>query len=218
MIMGQAAPEAGCRVDGILRYVYRLLPGFDLGNGMYGLSFLAILPSLNANCKRIHGEEISSADLAPLDAFAASCSGINIVYLALLAPSYFALTLLVDSSCLRVMTGVHRMRGNLSSLFALSTRDPGQNPNVTSSPATRSGGERVPLLSLKQVDGNAADTTGKNVSASSDNSEQAWLEVRGVGKTYPGALTASLTSLELSACPGEVLGLLGANGKKSSCM
>jgi len=26
---GKIAPEAGCWVDGILRYVYRLLPGFD---------------------------------------------------------------------------------------------------------------------------------------------------------------------------------------------
>jgi ATP-binding cassette subfamily A (ABC1) protein 3 len=62
MIMGQAVANVDtCAADSGLRYVYRLLPGFGLGTGLYALAFLDILPSLNANCARGRGELTVSA-------------------------------------------------------------------------------------------------------------------------------------------------------------
>jgi len=45
-IMGQV--ETTCRADEGLRFVYRLLPGFSFGNGLLQLSFLDLLPLIDA--------------------------------------------------------------------------------------------------------------------------------------------------------------------------
>jgi hypothetical protein len=60
MIMNLQDAPGVCNADAGLRYIYRLFPGFGLGNGLYSLSFLTILPSLNANCARFEGKPFVS--------------------------------------------------------------------------------------------------------------------------------------------------------------
>ena len=195
MIMGQAAPEAGCNVDGVLRYVYRLLPGFDLGNGLYGLSFLAILPSLNANCKRFHGETITAADLEPLDAFAPSATATNIAYMVALAPACMVATLLLD---------LIDSRGSWLGALSRGKSDGVQQANVVPSGkslnAERRRNEHSPLLPSH---GNEPPGSGIVNGLQAD----------AITKLYAGARTPSVSRLSLRVGTGEVVGLLGANGE-----
>lgn len=182
-------------------------PGFDLGNGLYGLSFLAILPSLNANCNRIHGEPVTAADLAPIDAFAPSATGINIVYLAAIAPTCMILTLALESGALR-----GRVEASIKALLAVfrgRVYSPGLSSDISINSAMRS--ERSPLLPRRSADQPETLVLGKSASAS-ESAATAWLIADNVDKTYPGACTASVSALSLSVAAGEVVGLLGANG------
>lgn len=192
MIMGQAAPEAGCNVDGVLRYVYRLLPGFDLGNGLYGLSFLAILPSLNANCKRFHGDIITAADLEPLDAFAPSATATNIAYMVALAPACMVVTLLldlIDSRGLSLGAPSRSMSGGMLQAIVA--------PSGKSLNAGRGRNEHSPLL--------PSHTPTSDIVKG--------LQADAITKVYAGARAPSVSGLSLRVGTGEVVGLLGANGE-----
>jgi hypothetical protein len=56
-------PTAGgraCRTAISLQYVWRFFPSFSLGHGLYRMSYLEVLPAINANCPRAYGVEITA--------------------------------------------------------------------------------------------------------------------------------------------------------------
>jgi len=117
MIMGQVVTGSGlCDADHVLRFLYRFLPGFNLGNGLYSLAFLDILPSLNANCDRAAGRPVSAAQLQPYDAFAMAATGTNIAAMAIEVVVYGVLAVALDGKPWRQWTCARQHRGRTSPL------------------------------------------------------------------------------------------------------
>jgi len=84
-----------CAADRALRYVYRLLPGYSLGNGLLQLSLMQQLGFLNTDCSR------GSAGYNPLDAptftpFSSDVAGAPIAYMAVESVVYFAIAIAID--------------------------------------------------------------------------------------------------------------------------
>jgi len=92
-----AAPAASsCRADVYLRFLWRFLPAFCLGNSLISLSFLDQLPLIDATCDAYAGVFKSIEDYKPYDAFDNRATGYNIAYMAVLCPAYLALAILID--------------------------------------------------------------------------------------------------------------------------
>ncbi|CAE7902215.1 ABCA1 [Symbiodinium sp. KB8] len=87
--------EATCAADRALRYVYRLLPGYSLGNGLLQLSLLKQLGFLNTDCSK------GSSTYNPLDAptfepFSPDVAGAPVAFMAVESVAYFALAIVID--------------------------------------------------------------------------------------------------------------------------
>lgn len=91
MIMGSV--PSTCQIDRDLKYVYRLLPGFALGDALLALSLLKSLPYLNTDCGKLTPLEAAEVVYHPFDMFV---TGTNITYLAACAVFYFLLALAID--------------------------------------------------------------------------------------------------------------------------
>jgi ABC-type Na+ transport system ATPase subunit NatA len=91
-IMGQV--ETTCRADEGLKYIYRLLPGFSLGNGLLQLAFLDLLPILELTCDRNFG--IVKPLAPPYNAFDMKAAGWNMVYLGASTLLYLATAIVID--------------------------------------------------------------------------------------------------------------------------
>ena len=76
--MGAITASNVCGIDAGMRWLYRLLPGYALGNGIVALAGLDLLPSLVAQCAH---ESVSP--FTQYDAFDVNAAGLNVVYLAL---------------------------------------------------------------------------------------------------------------------------------------
>jgi ATP-binding cassette, subfamily A (ABC1), member 3 len=94
LVMSQV--ESTCRADESLRYVYRLLPGFALGNGLVSLSFLSQLALLDATCDRYFGVIRPSSSYVDYDALDMKAVGTNCVYMAVESVVYFLLAIAID--------------------------------------------------------------------------------------------------------------------------
>ena len=94
LIMSQI--DSMCRVDEALRWIFRFIPGYSLGNGLVSLSFLTLLPVIDATCDISQGVVRPLSAYAPYDAFDRKAAGTNIVYMACLTPVYFFLAILID--------------------------------------------------------------------------------------------------------------------------
>lgn len=90
--MGQV--DTTCQADKGLKFVYRLLPGFSLGNGLLQLAFLDLLPLLELTCDRFQG--IAAPLHAPYDAFELNAAGWNMLYMGVGAVVYLILAVLID--------------------------------------------------------------------------------------------------------------------------
>jgi len=90
--MGQV--ETTCRADEGLKYIYRLLPGFSLGNGLLQLAFLDLLPILELTCDRNFG--IVKPLAPPYNAFDMKAAGWNMVYLGGSTLLYLAAAIVID--------------------------------------------------------------------------------------------------------------------------
>lgn len=96
MIMGLGIDSPVlCQTDQGLKYVWRVaFPGFNLGNGLYALASLNILPSLNANCNRALREEVGQ--LVPYHALDTRATGANLICLATQGAIFFVLCIVLD--------------------------------------------------------------------------------------------------------------------------
>jgi len=86
-----------CKEEGILRFVFRLLPGYSLGNGLMTLSFLSSLAAVDANCAYSHGEPVDMTHITKYDALDLNATGWNIIYLAVEAIVYGLITVAIDA-------------------------------------------------------------------------------------------------------------------------
>jgi ABC-type multidrug transport system ATPase subunit len=87
--------DSTCDADRGLRYIYRFLPGYSLGNGLLQLSLLKQLAFLNTDCSR--GKPDYNPFAAPaLTAFSADVAGAPIGYMAAEAVLYFILAVALD--------------------------------------------------------------------------------------------------------------------------
>ena len=101
LIMSQVSST--CRADESLRYVWRLLPGFSLGNGLITLSFLDVLPIIDATCDIEHG--IFPSEAVSYDALDMRATGTNLVFMAVEAVVYLLIAIGID-----VMLSYPRLR------------------------------------------------------------------------------------------------------------
>lgn len=84
---------ATCDVDASLRFVYRLVPGYSLGNGLLQLTVLAELPFLENNCGRL---PIADAIQQKFTPFSLAAAGWPILFMSLETIVYFLGAILID--------------------------------------------------------------------------------------------------------------------------
>ena len=84
---------ATCDVDASLRYAFRLMPGYAMGEGLLQLTVLAELPFLETNCGRL---PLAVAVTRKYTAFSLEAAGFPILYLAIETAAYFALAIGID--------------------------------------------------------------------------------------------------------------------------
>jgi ATP-binding cassette subfamily A (ABC1) protein 3 len=94
LIMSQV--ESTCQADKYMRFVYRLLPGFSLGNGLISLSFLAQLPFIDTACDRYAGIVPPLSAFNRYNAFDMKAVGWNCVFMAVETVVYLLLAILID--------------------------------------------------------------------------------------------------------------------------
>lgn len=85
--------EATCPADNALRFAYRLLPGYSLGNGLIQLSLLQELPFLESNCGKLNIVQQVQQSFGP---FSLAAAGWPLIYMACEAVLYFALAVGID--------------------------------------------------------------------------------------------------------------------------
>ena len=82
-----------CKADRSLRFVYRLIPGYSLGNGLLRLSILQGLQYTETDCGELSPEEQFSQVYKP---FSLDVAGWPLLYMGLEALFYFALAIVID--------------------------------------------------------------------------------------------------------------------------
>lgn len=87
-----SAIQSGCVADPPLRWIFRLIPSYSLGNGLNMIASLDILPLLALVCD----PNLRSSRV--YDALDMDVTGANIIYLAVLGPAYLVLTIIVDTA------------------------------------------------------------------------------------------------------------------------
>jgi len=85
--------SATCPADSYLRFAYRLLPGYALGNGLIQLSLLKELPFLESNCGQLSVLERVMRTYTP---FSLEAAGYPIIYMLAESVVYFALAVGID--------------------------------------------------------------------------------------------------------------------------
>ncbi len=85
--------ESTCKADRALRFIYRFLPGYSLGNGLLQLSLMKGLAYISSNCGELTPAEQYAQVFKP---FSLSVAGWPVIYMALLSVLYFALAFGID--------------------------------------------------------------------------------------------------------------------------
>jgi ATP-binding cassette subfamily A (ABC1) protein 3 len=182
LIMSQV--ESTCRADVYLRFIWRFLPGFSLGNGLLSLSFLSQLPLIDSTCDLFAGIYRPISSYQPYDAFHVNATGYNIIYLAVLSPVYLLLAILIDLA-------LAHPRFRL--LFSGKTLNVVDIPEVEDEDVERER-ERVAAQVPGAAGGGVIDV----------------VQLRSLRKVF-GAKTA-VRNLSFGMPVGEVFGFLGING------
>ena len=150
------------------------------------LSFLDILPALNANCRRARGERVGAAALAPITAWHPDAAGANVAYLAATAAVYFAALVAADTA------------------LASPAR-----PRVCAGAGAAAERVREELAAEAEDEDVAAER--RRVEAGGGEGDV--VQVRGLWKVYPGragrAPTAAVRGLSFGVPMGEVFGCVG---------
>jgi ATP-binding cassette subfamily A (ABC1) protein 3 len=84
---------ATCPADASLKFIYRLLPGFSLGNGLMQLSLLKTLPWLESDCGRMSIIQRVEQVFTP---YSMQVTGYPLLYMILQSVIYFLLAMLID--------------------------------------------------------------------------------------------------------------------------
>jgi len=84
---------ATCDADNTMRFIFRLLPGYALGNGLMQLSVLQELPFLENDCGRM---PLMQAVQQHFTAWSLPAAGWPVLYMAVESIVYFLLAILID--------------------------------------------------------------------------------------------------------------------------
>ena len=182
LVMSQISST--CDADKVLRYFWRLLPGFCLGNGLVTLSFLDLLPLIDATCDAEHGATISFSKLQPIDALDPNGVGLNLAFMAWETIVYLLIAILID-----VAGSYPRIR----LLFSRKIVPKGR-----------------PLDSAAEDSDVVAERQRVAAELASGRLEDVIL-LDGLRKVYPGGKVA-VSNLSVGLPVGEVFGFLGVNG------
>ena len=182
LIMSQISST--CRADQSLRYVWRLLPGFSLGNGLIALSFLDELPLIDSTCDVEHGIAVSISSIQPYDALDLRATGTNLIFMACESIVYLVLAILIDVvlSYPRIL-----MRCRKEPRAAISTKPPPPEDEDV-----------------------AAERTRVHAEIATDTYSDA-IVLDGLRKVYRGGKVA-VSDLSFGLKVGECFGFLGVNG------
>ena len=85
--------ESTCKADRALRFIYRFLPGYSLGNGLLQLSLMKGLAYISSNCGELTPAEQYAQVFKP---FSLSVAGWPVIYMALLSVLYFGAAFGID--------------------------------------------------------------------------------------------------------------------------
>jgi ATP-binding cassette, subfamily A (ABC1), member 3 len=178
---------AGCPADLPLRWIFRLVPGYDLGNALQMIASLDILPLLYNVCYP------SSPTTRVYDALDMDVAGANIVYLGTLSVGYLVLTILIDTALTSPA-----IRGYLEApprhvTDAPCVEDEDVAAEKARVSATLSQGERGDASRVIQIAG-----------------------LRKVFRTLEGPPKVAVRDLWLGLEVGDVFGFLGVNGAGES--
>lgn len=176
------ALSGGCVADQPLRWIFRLIPGYSLGNGLNQIASLDILPLLAAVCYP------DARSTRVYDALDSDVTGANIVYLALTAPFYLALTILID-----IALTSPRVRGYL------------ETP-----PAAVADAPVVDDIDVAAEQARVAAAMADPTSGGAGAIQVAGL--RKVFRTLEGRPKVAVRGLSLGLDVGDVFGFLGVNG------
>jgi ABC-type multidrug transport system ATPase subunit len=213
LIMSQI--ESTCRADEGLKYIYRFLPGFGLGNGLISLSFLELLPAINAACDRLNGIQVNFRDLKPYNALDVKATGTNLIYMAILAGFYLFLAIMIDVALAhpRIRLWFQRDPKVKDAPFEEDT-------DVTAERDRVSAEGRAFLAHRKHTENKGPSQGASAPFNDSDNADQVRavvsemtdvIQVDRLRKVYKGGKVA-VRDLSFSVGSGEIFGFLGING------
>ena len=168
--------------DQPLRWIFRLIPGYSLGNGLNQIASIDILPLLAAVCYP------DARSTRVYDALDSDVAGANIVYLALTAPFYLALTIIID-----IALTSPRVRGYLEA-----------------PPAAVADAPCVDDIDVAAEQARVAAAMADPASGGAGAIQIAGL--RKVFRTLEGKPKVAVRGLSLGLDVGDVFGFLGVNG------
>lgn len=197
--MGQV--DTTCQADKGLKFVYRLLPGFSLGNGLLQLAFLDLLPLLELTCDRFQG--INNPLHPPYDAFELNATGWNILYMGVGAVVYLVLAILID------------MAQSNPRLLKTCSRDPvvPDEPFVPEDDVVAEEAKcsaQAADLAAKRIKAPNVGQTGEGVAPTGSDREAALILLNKLRKVY-GDKKVAVKGLSYAIPRGEVFGFLGLN-------
>jgi ATP-binding cassette subfamily A (ABC1) protein 1 len=212
LIMSQVA--SSCRADQVLRFVWRLLPAFCLGNSLVSLSFLDQLPLIDATCDAYQGVFKPISEYVPYDAFDMRATGWNIAFMAVEAPLYLALAILIDVALanphVRLVLagggpgGARRVLALARAFFTSATTVTTVAEEAAAAPAATDPEEDADVAAERA---RVAASALLPASAAADV-----VQLQSLRKVYASSGKVAVRSLSFGLEVGDVFGFLGING------